>query len=236
MTRPSVVAVVPYWHGEQWIARALLSISLNRTGWDIQTVVVDDGSSPDSAVRLQDIVGQFDQCTLLQVPHAGVAAARNRGVVESSSDLVAFLDQDDEWLGGKLNAQWAALQHNDRLRYVVGRAEFKLQEGYTRPAWCRPEWLAVPQAGFVPGALLIWREAFNEVGPFDPAFQHGADDVDWFGRARQLELPCEMLERVVVRRWVHDENQSRQHEGSADILAAVRRHARSHAGPGEGAP
>ncbi len=65
-------------------------------------IVVDDGSTDDTAaVAAAHPVAP----RVVTIAHAGVAAARNRGIEASRCDLIAFLDSDDLWLPEKLARQ-----------------------------------------------------------------------------------------------------------------------------------
>jgi glycosyltransferase involved in cell wall biosynthesis len=58
--------------------------------------VINDGSTDKSA----DVVKSFSDARirLINQKNAGVSAARNRGINEAKSELIAFLDADDEWM------------------------------------------------------------------------------------------------------------------------------------------
>lgn len=87
--------VIPLYNKRETIARALRSV-LGQTVQDFEVVVVDDGSTDGSA----DIVLSFAEprIRIITQPNSGVSAARNRGIREASSEMIAFLDADDEWL------------------------------------------------------------------------------------------------------------------------------------------
>lgn len=90
-----ISVVIPLFNKGPYIARTLDSV-LKQTFQDFKVIVVDDGSTDDGA----EIVRGFDdpRIQLIQQPNQGESVARNRGVDESLSDFVAFLDADDEWM------------------------------------------------------------------------------------------------------------------------------------------
>ena len=69
---------------------------LGQTDDDFEVIVVDDGSTD----RGMEVVREFGdpRIRLVSQRNQGVSAARNRGVSEAASGLIAFLDGDDEWL------------------------------------------------------------------------------------------------------------------------------------------
>lgn len=90
--------VIPVYNGASVLHRALASVAA-QVVQPAQVVVVDDGSTDGSA----DVArSSWNRVSVVRQPNAGVAAARNRGVAECRTGLVAFLDADDEWLPGFL--------------------------------------------------------------------------------------------------------------------------------------
>lgn len=114
--RPDVVVVIPTRGSrEALLERAVSSILANGYPGDVSVVVVADGVNPD-AVR-----GDWPAKVAVHVNarQPGPAGARNTGLLQAASELVAFCDDDDEWLPGKLERQVALLQqHPEAL--VVG--------------------------------------------------------------------------------------------------------------------
>src|SRR6476619_6869657 len=108
---PAVSVVMPAYNAGAYIGEALDSI-LAQGRDDVEVIVVDDGSSDDTldvARSRGTAVRVFAQANL------GSAVARNRALDEARAPLVAFLDADDVWLPGKLDAQLRALERDPSL-------------------------------------------------------------------------------------------------------------------------
>ena len=101
MSKPGVSVVIPLFNQAVYIDRSITS-ALAQEREPEQVVVVDDGSTDDGAARVEAL--RDPRIKLLRQANAGVSAARNRGISESSHELIAFLDADDEWLPGHLQS------------------------------------------------------------------------------------------------------------------------------------
>jgi glycosyltransferase involved in cell wall biosynthesis len=90
-----ISVVIPLFNKVGYICRAIQSV-LCQSHADFELIIVDDGSTDNSVERVREIPDH--RIHLIRQENAGVSAARNRGVREARSNLVAFLDADDEWL------------------------------------------------------------------------------------------------------------------------------------------
>lgn len=108
----SVSVIVPTFNRARWLGNAIRS-ALHQLHAGDELIVIDDGSTDDTPA----VVAAFgERVTYLRGEHRGAGPARNLGLAHARGDLVAFLDDDDEWLPGKLARQRAFLEaHPDVL-------------------------------------------------------------------------------------------------------------------------
>ena len=100
-------------------------------GGGVEVIVVDDGSTDDTADVIERRFGQ--QIKLLRMPHRGGAgAARNAGVSQATGELLAFLDSDDLWFPGKLDAELDVLEQFPDAEAIVSDSKF-IVDGQFRP-------------------------------------------------------------------------------------------------------
>src|ERR1700723_3360237 len=100
-----VSAVIPTRGRPELLRRAVLS-ALAQTLREIEVVVVIDGEDPATRVALDELTQQDGRLRVLALAASvGGSDARNRGVDAAAGEWIAFLDDDDEWLPGKLQAQ-----------------------------------------------------------------------------------------------------------------------------------
>jgi glycosyltransferase involved in cell wall biosynthesis len=92
---PQFSVVIPLYNKAAEISRALHSV-LRQTVQDLEVLVVNDGSTDNS----RNVVAAVSdpRIRILDQANSGECAARNRGITEARSELIAFLDGDDEWL------------------------------------------------------------------------------------------------------------------------------------------
>jgi glycosyltransferase involved in cell wall biosynthesis len=99
-TQPVSVIITTY-NRSTLLPRAIHS-ALNACSEIDEVIVVDDGSTDDTP----SVVKQFEgMIRYFRITNCGVASARNFGIRQSSNPLVAFLDDDDEWIPNKITLQ-----------------------------------------------------------------------------------------------------------------------------------
>ena len=99
MSAPSVCVIIPAYNSACFIARTLES-ALAQDYPNQEVIVVDDGSTDNT----REVVERFgSRVRYIRQENQGPHIARNRGVVESRGEFIAFLDSDDEWLPGRLS-------------------------------------------------------------------------------------------------------------------------------------
>jgi glycosyltransferase involved in cell wall biosynthesis len=113
-----VSVVMPAYNAEHTIRSGLRSV-LNQTFGQLDIIVVDDGSTDNTAAIAAAIAAADPRVRVIQQTNAGVAAARNEGVLQAKGDLVAFIDADDLWHPAKIDKQVALLRRlGDRVGVV----------------------------------------------------------------------------------------------------------------------
>lgn len=99
--KPKYSIIVPLYNKAPYVKKALESI-VSQTFTDWECIIVDDGSTDNSAGICEGIIHPFIHSAvhpirLIKQANSGVAAARNNGVAISNGEYVCFLDADDWW-------------------------------------------------------------------------------------------------------------------------------------------
>jgi glycosyltransferase involved in cell wall biosynthesis len=183
--------IIPVYNGEKFIADSLGSAA-RQTYPARRIIVVDDGCQD----RTPEIVRNFPEAGVpihyvRQPRNLGLSAARNRGIRESSSPYLAFLDADDIWLETKLETQIALFR---RPRYaklgIVSCGHYlvdmdaRLLSPTPRPLQPRPrgqvlDRLLTTNLVANGSAALVARACFDAVGLFDESLPTCEDWDMW---------------------------------------------------------
>src|ERR1043166_827555 len=111
----TVSVVIPTYNRAHTVRDAVRSVLAQRYR-DLELIVVDDGSTDDTAARLAAV--SDPRLRVIMGRHAGVSAARNLGVSKASGNLISFLDSDDLWHPDKLTAEVAFLERHPEVHAV----------------------------------------------------------------------------------------------------------------------
>jgi glycosyltransferase involved in cell wall biosynthesis len=106
MHTPLVSVVIPTYNQPTFLREALESV-LAQTFADYEIIVVNDGSTDDTAEQLK---AYGNRLRVITQDNQGIGPARNRGMDEAIGRYIAFLDHDDIWHPAKLETQVAFMR------------------------------------------------------------------------------------------------------------------------------
>ena len=217
-----VSIVIPVFNGAGTITDTLSTVA-SQTVVPAEVIVVDDGSQDGSA----EIVEGFATDHALGFPikvmrqeNAGQSAARNAAAAVASGELLAFLDQDDQWYRTHLAELCAPFADDEELGWTysdfdeidqVGRM---VTRGYIsvskveHPLRTLGDMLR-QNLMIVPSATVIRATAFREVGGYDPRLC-GYEDDDLMIRLFQAGWDSWFSERALTRFRVHSASSSKR--------------------------
>jgi GT2 family glycosyltransferase len=185
----TISVIVPTRNRPESVARAVRS-ALDQSLPPHEVVVVVDG--PDAAtVRVLEDIGDSRVVIVELADNGGPAQARNIGVGNSMGDWVAFLDDDDEWLPGKLRAQALPAASGTDVHHLVVATGVERKGDSTSDWWPLrslypqeriTDYLFVrrrPGEGFLQTSTIMLRRDFALACPF-PEHLRNHEDYDWF--------------------------------------------------------
>jgi len=195
--KPQVSVVIPTYNRAGKVKEAVGSV-LDQTFQDLEVIVVDDGSTDDTAEVLTSTFGE--RIRYYRQPNQGASVARNRGIEEARGEWIAFLDSDDRWLAEKLEWQMKAVARFGQecqacytdvrfFNHSETRTMFELAEDSYRHSGemgVNDEALRLlvrpGGSGMVIclSSLLARAEAIGRTGPFDPTLLYSQDSQFMF--------------------------------------------------------
>ena len=220
---PSVSAVVPTRDRPELLRAALRAILDQDYPGEIEVIVVYDQSEPDPSLETAtDPTRRVRVIRNTRTP--GLAGARNSGILAATGELVAFCDDDDEWLPGKLRAQVDALHATPGAEFVCCGIRVSYDGRTTDRSLAMT---SVPLAALLrdrltelhPSTFLMRRAALERIGLVDEEIPGSyAEDYEFLLRAARSAPLVNVPTPYVVVRWHRRSYFSRRWETIATAL------------------
>lgn len=199
---PSVSVVITTFNRSELLPRAIESAQ--NAGSDLEVIVVDDCSSDDTP----EVCAQIHGIRYVRLnANRGLANARNVGIAESSSDFIAFLDDDDLRLSGSLDRQSRLFAADDRIalcygQALIGDARRQLPTGELYPINC-PQgdiFWDLLEDNFIPVPTVLARKSsLIAAGCFNTTLNR-IEDWDMWLRLSERFLIAAIAEPVAIYR------------------------------------
>lgn len=192
-SKPAVSVIISTHNRATLLPRALRSVLL-QTFHDFELIVVDDASVDNTDEVMQEFIDERIRYIRHEMQKGG-PAARNTGIRESRGTYIAFLDDDDEWLAGKLSGQHAKISSSsEKVGVIYCGGEVVSESGKIIRKdipLCRGnvlrDLLWGPLFGSVTKAL-IRRECFDRAGYFDENLKSCQDWDMWLRIAKYYDF------------------------------------------------
>ena len=185
---PKVSVIVPAYNVRSYIEDALVSLE-RQSLHEFEVLIVDDGSTDDTAEVVKSFVLRDSRFQLLPKQNGGLSSARNYGIRHARADYIALLDGDDVYEPDKLAAHVAVLDSAADVGVVYSASRVIREDG--RPTFMslsgKPiksdPLLALLCKNFVGhGSNAVFRRCLlDEVGEFDETLR-SSEDVDFWLR------------------------------------------------------
>lgn len=199
-----VSVIMPAYERAALLPRAIASVRAQRTVQPAEIVVVDDGSSDQTA----EVAADLGARVVRHPSNRGIAAARNSAIEAATQPWLALLDSDDEWLTHHLATVWPlrnghVLAAASALRWAPNRRRSHIQGPPGRkPLVLRSPAPLVFPGNFLPAsAVLVRRDVVRELGGFRTP--DAVEDFDMW--LRVLERGTGVITpEVTVVYYLHD--------------------------------
>jgi glycosyltransferase involved in cell wall biosynthesis len=202
----NVSIIIPCYNTGRYLREAIDS-ALAQTYRDVEVIVVDDGSTDDSAA----IAASYPNVRLIRQANSGVSAARNRAAAEATSDYLVFLDADDRLLPDAVQIGIDCFREHPEAAFVFGAHRSIAADGSLRevpphdPA--RTTGYAELLAGntlLPPACAVFRRDAVQKAGGFPVGVKLSEDHDLYLRIAREHPVACHG--RIVVEYRYHSGN------------------------------
>ena len=202
--KPKVSVIVPAYNVSKYIPEALASLE-KQTFSDFEVLVVDDGSTDDTAAVVQKFCQRDTRFNLLQKPNGGLSSARNYGIRHARGEYIALLDGDDIYHRDKIATHVARLYDKPDVGVVYSASQTIRDDGKPtfislsgKPVHSNPL-LALLCKNFVGhGSNAVFRRCLiDEVGGFDENLRSWEDVDLWLRIAAMLKWSFFREKRVL---------------------------------------
>ncbi len=199
--RLQISVVIPVYNSWPRVRNAIRSV-FAQTYQAHEVIVVDDGSTDESAAHIEREFGGRVRCHVQE--NGGPASARNAGVRLSAGAVIAFLDSDDEWVSDKLAAQIAEMRR-DAVKLVACEAVVRDDRGeeigrrtLPRPFDRKTVAQQLRMRTTIPMGVLVDRAVFMELGGFNESLFCGEDRDLWARIVSKYEIAAVYGPRLIV--------------------------------------
>jgi GT2 family glycosyltransferase len=193
-SRPKVSIITPAYNAGAFLRPMLVSASRQTFG-DFEHLVVDDGSSDETAAIAEEFAAADPRVRVIRQRNLGASAARNAAIACAAGDYFALLDADDVWMPEFLAVQLEILAANPDVDIVSANAinlggPFDGRPLRPSSATCTP--LSLLKIIEIEDAVCITsifrRRVVDRIGAFAPAIRAN-EDYDFWLRAAAAGCP-----------------------------------------------
>lgn len=230
MNKPVVSVAMVVCNVERFLAEAIESI-LGQTYRDFEFVIVDFGSTDRSKEIIAGYAAKDSRVKLHEIPHCGLAEARNVGCFMAQGQYIAIMDADDVSLPERLMLQVEFMEKHPRVGVLGGavdwmdgtgkfmRSPFATLEPATSD--CEIRSILPTRNVFCQPSVMIRKEAFALAGGYRGAFAPAEDYDLWLRISEHFEMAN--LEQVILKYRIHPHQVSvRKHkQQNLSTLAAL---------------
>jgi glycosyltransferase involved in cell wall biosynthesis len=216
LRRPTVTVLTPSLNGGEYFNMTLRSVLSQSGDFNLQWIVIDGGSNDGTLSLLKSI--NDPRVRWISEVDNGQAAAINKGIAMAQGDIIAWLNCDDLYLPGAIQAAVTAFENNPSAQWLVGRCGIVNEEGapirhavtrYKDRLLSSFSFRRLLQINMINQPAVFWRRDFGlSCGPLDESLHYTMDYDLWLRMATRR--PPLIVKEVLADFRVHGESKSRK--------------------------
>lgn len=205
-----VSVIIPCYNYADYMSAAIESV-LQQDYKNYELIVIDDGSTDNTA----EITAKYNgKIRYIRQENQGLSATRNNGINYSLNDYICFLDADDEWEAGFLSRIMEEFKSVPEDVAVIACLDSKIgkygesiedREHNSKLGEITTKDILLKNR-FFPGAAVIKKNVFKDVGIFDQSLRSSEDRDMW------IRISCMhkiwLIPDRLIRVRKHGENMS----------------------------
>lgn len=219
---PAASVLLPVYNADRHVEAAVESV-LRQSFTDFELLLLNDGSTDDSAARLARFAARDGRCRLHSWPNRGLIATLNEGIRLAAADIVIRMDADDICYPRRFERQVAYLRAHPECVALGSRVMLIDAEGETIAEMktdCSHQAIDAAHLAGKGGAIphpasAMRRQALLEVGGYRPEYRH-AEDIDLFLRLAEVGQLANLPEVLLAYRQHADSIGYRHAQGQRD--------------------
>lgn len=210
MENTFVSIVMPVYNGQKYLAEAIESV-LNQTHRDFELIIIDDGSTDNSAVIAKAYAEKDNRIVLHQQKNAGLPVTLNRGIKLAKAEIIARMDADDKMLPNRLERQISFLLDHPEAAviscysyHIDGKGK-RIGKSGTYPyiasvEHCKKHIAAGGTVFCLHPGVMFWKKAVLNVGGYNENLPVSEDTELWNRMADHGLYTIVMPERLLEYR------------------------------------
>jgi glycosyltransferase involved in cell wall biosynthesis len=207
---PFFSVIIPLFNKEKFIEATLKSV-LNQTFIDFEILIINDGSTDNSA----SIIKGFDDSRIRYYykENAGVSSARNDGIEKAQSNYISFIDADDYWYPDFLEEMYKIIQKHPEQKVFSAAIEIETSKKVIPASYSIIKTndceivnyftASSKETVICTSCAVFYKSIFEETGTFDIEIKSGQDTDMWIRIG--INYPVVFSWRILAR-YIYDEN------------------------------
>lgn len=194
--------IIPAYNVEPYILQAVRS-ALAQTIDDFEVIVVDDGSTDDTAAKVMSL--DDARLKLVRQANRGLAGARNSGIRAAQGKYIGFLDGDDMWLPQKARCHLDLMESDPAIGITYCHSTYIDQNDHPTGAVLvtqtrRPSLVQMIRRNVVGNGStpIVRKECFGQAGLFDESLRSCEDWEMWVRILRDTSFSAELVPQALT--------------------------------------